>query len=238
MAQAFAKAPLGTALPTNLISRCDVAAGTKGRVIPLFDSVVGCSIIYSTDPKGVFFADQEQAIQAGITPRFYYVIPVARLNTDTKGNVLDNTIKLEYIRSGSSQYDELVQQMEEHENYTSLVLAKETKGEFTFVKPAVSAKKIPDEVLAKVAEIKKSLNEDQIFTMILNDIARPFSEYEKLLKKAGKELGEDSDMPVFDTSVSQKALAEATKELEAPGDFESPDIEGAVVEDDDEDEFA
>lgn len=173
----FTRVPLGTTIATKLVSRCDVAEGTKGRVVPISEDVVGISCFFTENPKGNWLCSPEEALSIGISPRFYYVIPVFRLNTGSKAEVLDTSVKLEYLRLGAQQYEELSAAMAEQEGTPSIVIKKIKKGEYSYVDPVASAKPLPEEVTTKLQEMRESLNEDQVFAFCIADIARPFSAY-------------------------------------------------------------
>ena len=71
----FTRVPLGTTIANKLVSRCDVAEGTKGRVVPNLKDVVGIAVSSQKNPKGNWLCSPEEAISVGVNPRFYYVIP-------------------------------------------------------------------------------------------------------------------------------------------------------------------
>jgi len=214
----LSKVSLGQSLPNRLISRCDVAEGTYGRAVPLFDSVVGVNVFFSENPKGSFACTPEEAIKIGINPRFYYVIPVARLNTDAKGKPIDHSFKLEYLRLGVSQYEELCRAMEEAEGLTSFVLSKVKKGEYSYVNATISTKQISASLKEAINEFKNSLNEDQIFAFALADTARPFKEYLRLIGLPNNT--DNSHALPSDTSKSSHKETDKIPERYSSGVFE------------------
>lgn len=188
---AVTKVPLGTTSQTKLIARSDVAEGTTGRLVPLYNDVVCVGCFFSENPKGVFLCTQEEALSIGQSPRYYYVIPGFRLNTDSKGVVKegDTSLKLEYLRLSETQYDKVAMAFSEQESITSFALTKVRKSaegrDFSYVEPTVSNKKLPQSVLDKIDEVRKSLNEDQIWKFIISDIARPFKDYLRAINGEG-----------------------------------------------------
>lgn len=207
----YTKVPLGETIHSKIIQRCDVAEGTKGRVVPIYDGVVGINIFWTDEPKGSWLCTPEEALSVGINPKFYYVIPVFRLNTDAKAAVKDSSMRLEYLRIGAMQYDELVTVMNEQEKaITSLVITKVKKGEYSYVNPTSSTKALPPEIEAKCKEMRESLNEDQVFEFAIADIARPFSEYLKASKALARKNSDGED------DESSQNSSEALKGLPTP----------------------
>lgn len=204
------KIQFGKSIPNKLISRCDVAEDSKGRVIPLFDNVMAVFLFYHEDRdgnKGVYFCTEEEAIQAGVAPKLYYCIPVARLNTDAKGKVLDDSIKLEYLRPSAQQYNDLISDSEELEQFNSIYIAKQKKREFSFIVMKPSGVSISPEVLSKVETLRNSLNEDQIFAMALADIARPFKMYIERFRPDLLSTPVSEMLPSYDEELAKKEIA-------------------------------
>lgn len=190
----FTKVPLGTTIQNKLISRCDVAEGTKGRVVPIFQDVIGISCFFTETPKGVWLCSPEEALSVGVNPSFYYILPVFRLNTDAKATPLDTSLKLEYLRLGHSQYDELASALQEQEETPSFIVKKVKKGEYSYITPVASAKPLSDDLQEKVTEMRKALNEDQVFNFAIADIARPFKSYLQAIgPEAAKALSGEED---------------------------------------------
>lgn len=218
---ALNKVKLGESLPNKLLSRCDVADGTSGRVIPLYESAVAVNVFYSEVPKGSFMCSPEQALKIGASPRSYYVIPVLRLNTDARSKPIDNTFRLEYLRLGYTQYIELCQSMEETEGMSSLVITKQVKGDYSYIKPTVSTKILSKEIMDLVETFKTSLDEDQIFSFAVADMARPFEEYLRIINNGTTALPEAKKDKL--SPVSKKAISEA--EAAETDEFETTEEE-------------
>jgi len=231
------KTQLGQAIRTKLIKRTDVADGTKGRAILLCKNVVGSMVVYTPEPaKGVYFIDQQTALKYGFNPRFYYIIPVGRLNTDAKGKILDGSVSLEYLRLGESQYNKFASELEELDDCKTIVLTKESKGEFSYVLVKPSSKDvIPEQFKDQIAEFAKSVDEDTMFAYALMDLAQPFSNYLDLLKS--KNL--TPPKPSFD--LSSMIMGKAPSALDSPNHDESesepPQLPDSENEFDEFDEF-
>jgi hypothetical protein len=220
--QGFFKTQLGQVVRTKLIKRTDVADGTKGRAVLLSQNVVGCMVVYTQEPaKGVYFVDQQIALKYGFNPRFYYIIPIGRLNTDAKGNLLDGSVSLEYLRLGESQYNKFVSELEELSDCKTIVLSKESKGEFSYVTVKPSSKDvIPQEFKPQISDFTSSVDDDTMFAYALMDIAQPFENYLELLKSKNLE----APKPAFKLASPKQSIlgsSESPKSLDSKGSSDS-----------------
>ena len=179
--------PLGQVIKSRLVTRCDVADGTKGRAILASQDVIGCNLVYTPEPhRGVYFVDPPTAIKYNLSPRFYYLIPLVRLNTDARGNVINSSVSLEYLRLSEGLYRQFVNDLEELEVCKTIALTKESKGEFSYVVPKPSSKDyIPDEFKSSINDFLTSLDTQTLFNYIMADVARPFTQYISILDADG-----------------------------------------------------
>lgn len=183
----IAKVSLGQTIPSPSINRVDVADGTKGRCILISPDWYAVSIAYTETPKrGAYFVDQDKVLKYSLNARVYYVAVVARLNTGAKGDVLDDSFRIEYLRLSEDVYNEFANDALELENFDTVALTKVTKGQFSYVKPKASSRAQDRKIIESVRSKLKSFDIDALFQLTLISLARPFDEYLKALEEAGE----------------------------------------------------
>jgi len=155
-----------------MIKRSDVAGGTKGRAV-LLDPNPRCAVVaYDEDQKMTFYADQETVIKYKLRGNVYYLLLIARLNTDMKGDVIGDDFVVEYLRLADKEYAKVADAMEEQE-CNSILLTKEVKGEYSYVIATVSKKGVPNEIISKLQD----LDLEPLWSMVEADVARPIESY-------------------------------------------------------------
>lgn len=178
---------LGETIPTISINRSDVADGTKGRCIPLTQDWFAVSIAFVETPKrGAYYVDTEKVLKYGLTARNYYVCPVARLHTDARGNLIDSSIRIEYLRLSDDIYNEFASDTCEMAKFETIALSKVAKGNFSYVKPKASNRPQDATIMQAVRQQIAQYDIDALVNIILKSVARPFDEYLKALVESGQ----------------------------------------------------
>lgn len=156
---------IGTRVQNLGISKLNVADGTSARCV-LIDRNPACKYIaYDEDLGKKVEVDQDILIQYGVkaNPTFFFL--VAKLNTDMKGNVVDNDFVIEFLQCGGSVYNELADAIEENPQFTSFKLSKVAKKvdgrDYSYIKPTPSNYPIPEAISTKIA----ALSQEQIDAM-------------------------------------------------------------------------
>lgn len=175
--------PVGTKVQNLGINKLNVADGTSARCV-LIDRDPACKYVaYDNDLGKRVEVDQDILIEYGLkaSPTFYFL--VAKLNTDMKGNVVDDTFVIEYLQLGSTVYNELADAIEENPQFTSFKLAKIAKKvdgrDFSYIKPTPSNYPVPESIMAKIA----TLSDDQkaaMWQLIDKSTSMSIAEYKAL----------------------------------------------------------
>jgi len=176
------KVQLGQTIKSPAIGRCDVAAGTKGRAILLSRDFIACALVFTPEPhRGAFFVDQDDCLRHGLNPTVFYVGLIARMNTDMKGNPIDDSFRIEYIRLREQQYDKFATTLLEMPQSQTVLLSLVEKGSFSYVDIIPSTREVRQDVVDSINEKLQLFDVDQLFGLVVNNLARPIEEYEKLL---------------------------------------------------------
>jgi len=244
------KVQLGQTIKSPAIGRCDVAAGTKGRAILLSQDFIACAIAFTPEPhKGAFFVDQDDCLRLGLNPTVFYVGLIARMNTDMKGNPIDDSFRIEYIRLREQQYDKFATTLLEMPQSQTILLSLVEKGSFSYVDIIPSTREVRQDVIDSINEKLQLFDVDQLFGLVVNNLARPIEEYEKLLN-GGAGGGTPAIAPAFQSpqravqapktqkpAQGQRPLPPPPAEEAEGGDFEDP-LEGVDFgENNEPDEF-
>lgn len=236
---------LGETIPTISINRVDVADGTKGRCIPLTQDWYAVSISFVETPKrGAYYVDTEKVLKYGLTARNYYVCPVARLHTDARGNLIDSSIRIEYLRLSDDVYNEFASDACEMAQFETIALSKVSKGNFSYVKPKASNRPQDATIMQAVRQQIAQYDVDALVNIILKSVARPFDEYLKALAESGQApaLGPapqpvTGSLPSLDSQVppiqpvGQVAAVASTSNLTSPEDVDFSTVEDEFADD-------
>lgn len=180
------KVKLGETVPAMAINRVDVADGTKGRCILLSDDWIAVSVAFTEQPtRAAYFVTRDQVLRYGLRATVYYVAVVARLNTDARGKVLDDSFKIEYLRLSENVYTEFADDALEMSNFQTVALQKVTRGQFSYLKPKASNKMVDAKLIASVRKQLKDYDINSLLKMALFSIAQPFQNYLEACKSAG-----------------------------------------------------
>lgn len=176
---------LGETIKSPTINRCDVADGTKGRALLLSDDWLAAAVAYTQEPlpRGVFYVTEEDVVEFGLQPRVYYMALIARLNTDARGVVLDDTFKLEYVRLGEQQYQEFANLAMEMKKVENVVLTKVTKGTYSYISVSPSQIEQDATIMKSIGDRLNGLDIDSCLSLVIQNVARPISVFKELLAK-------------------------------------------------------
>jgi hypothetical protein len=181
---------MGNVIKSASIKRADVAQGTKGRAVLIDPNPRAANIAFDNDLKMAVYVTQEDVIRYGLSPRTYYMLLLARLNTDMQGTVVGDGFIVEYVKMSDTVYDEFMDHYVEMENVNSITLKKESKGgganSYSYVVPMASKEKVDPAILAKIAE----LDAEALWSLVTVDCARPIEDYVKALSKANEASGQ------------------------------------------------
>lgn len=171
--QTAALVPIGTRMASPGIKRVDVADGTIGRGIIITEQTLACLLHYSEvkDAAGYYYVTNQDILNYGLPANLYYVFLIARLNTDARGNILDDSFKVEYLRLKESSYEELADAVSEVGSF-SLAFKKEVKGKFSNIVAQPSLKVRDDANHVKIMEKIKTLNVESLFKIVKRDLGK------------------------------------------------------------------
>lgn len=223
----ISRIPLGATVESPSVRRTDVAEGTKGRALLLSPDWYAVNIAYSDNPRGAFYVNQEQVIKHSLSPRTYYICPIARLNTDANGEVLNSQFRIEYLRLSEDVYKEFATSAVE-QPFSSIVMVKVTKGTFSYIKPSPSSRPQNPQFISEIQSKLSALNIDAIAQLILVDVAKPFTEYEKALANpqglpSSPSQGQYQQIPqAYNPPPQQAQLESAGFNAGAPQQFHQP----------------
>lgn len=221
---------LGTKISNASINKANVADNFIGRAILLgFDQIYAKQVAYDETVKAVVEVDQDAIIKYRFQrPMVYYYIPIARLNTDMYGRVVDDTVIIEYLRLSESQYDDFARQASEMGNFVSLQLKKVPKKgndgkDYSFVDVIPSnyganGVDIPSSVFAKVDQMVQTDGFcDGIWQMIDISTSISVAEYEKrLLEKQNQPQAQQPQTPSQAPQLAPKPFTPKPPQVVAP----------------------
>jgi hypothetical protein len=257
----LAEVELGETIESPSIKRVDVADGTKGRVIPLRQKWLAATVAFTDEPlKGSWFVDRDILLKYGLRGRVIYVCPVIRLNTDAKGQVLDSSFKIEYLRLGDTVYEKFAATATEMSNMHSIVCTSEKRGQYSYITPSPSNKNLSAKEVGFINEVINQVNSlgydmDAICQLVMLDVARPFEAYLEMAKQKNIDVLPDEAPvqgalpPAFGNGGLLPGNTQESAQAEAPQiktpQFGAPKVQqpapqpmgGPKVEDADADEF-
>lgn len=114
----------GQTVSSLTINRVNIDFNQVGYVVLLDKRVLTKQVAYF-DQFGYVEMTQEDVIKSGKQASICYLMLVARLNTDPRGNVYGDDIVVEYMRMSSRQYNSLVAGFQAVPNATALQIRKD-----------------------------------------------------------------------------------------------------------------
>lgn len=171
---------LGATVKSPSIGRADVASGAKGRALLISPNPVAVFIAYDEDLKTRVYVDQEAVIKYGLRPITYYMFLIARLNTDLAGNIIGDSFLIEYVKLGTSQYQEFMDLYNEMDAVNSILLRKEAKGEYSYLKVTPSKERASEELYDRLGQ----LDLGPLWQLVQIDAAKTLEEYERIRESA------------------------------------------------------
>lgn len=170
---------MGQRIRSISIDRADVAENVRGRAFLIDPNPRACYLAFDSDRAKTVFVDQEFAINHCMNPRCYYLFLLGRLDTDSRGRVIGDTVTVQYLRISDKNYLEYCDALEEIEHCGSVVLKKvSTAGsKFSFVKLIPSKEEIDSEITDKYANIDL----EALWQMVEMSVGITMDQYEDLL---------------------------------------------------------
>lgn len=114
----------GQTVSSLTINRVNIDFNQVGYVVLLDKRVLTKQVAYF-DQFGYVEMTQEDVIKSGKQASTCYLMLVARLNTDPRGNVYGDDITVEYMRMSSRQYNSLIAGFQAVPNATALQIRKD-----------------------------------------------------------------------------------------------------------------
>lgn len=114
----------GQTVSSLTINRVNIDFNQVGYVVLLDNRVLTKQVAYF-DQFGYVEMTQEDVIKSGKQASTCYLMLVARLNTDPRGNVYGDDITVEYMRMSSRQYNSLIAGFQAVPNATALQIRKD-----------------------------------------------------------------------------------------------------------------
>lgn len=143
------------------INRISCAEGSKARAVFISKDPAVKATAFDQEVRRTVEVDQELMMKyRDLKPRNTYYFLVAKLNTDQKNNISDNSFTVEYLQLSQSQYQEFNDACAEMNHMTSIVIAKEKKTvngqDMSYIKATPSDYNIPQEILDKIEALKNT----------------------------------------------------------------------------------
>lgn len=182
------KVKIGTRVADLGIQKVNVANGTKARVVLIDLDPQMKYVAYDNVVKRRVEVTQELLIKYNLkaTPTFFYLI--ARLNTDMKGNVVDDDFSIEYLQLTNNVNVEFADAVAENPDFSSVVLTKVTKQgdggrDFSYIKATPSNYAVSEGITAKLNLLRRNPESiDALWKLIDRATSITAEEYEKLVK--------------------------------------------------------
>lgn len=202
---------LGDRVRSLSIPRTQVANGTKGRAVIIDPNPVVKQIAYDAVHKRRVEVDQEACIKYKLTPRANFFMLIGRLNTDMKGNVVDEDFQIEYLQMSETVYNEFADEAQEQGHFDVLLLTKKSRGEndqYGWVKPTASHQEIPQGILDKVEQMRNTPGLiDGIWQMIDQETSLTLEQYEEFLQNEEANGGQVASRPQQRIAQNPRAAA-------------------------------
>lgn len=216
------------------IDRANCADNVIGRAILLDPNPAVKNIAWvstfkgDTEIKRGVEVTQEQAVELRVIPRVTYFFLIARLNTDMKGNVFGDDIKVEYLQLSANVYEDFCDSAQEMRGFTSIVLKKKVRkpgDTYGFIQPSASQQEVPKSILEKVQKMRDTEGLlPAMWNMVDMASSITYKEWLKILTDSGNEL---KKLP---KEKETKALS-APKQVQEQ--FKNEDFDDAFEADDD-----
>lgn len=211
---------IGTRVADLGIQKVNVADGTKARVVLIDADPQMKYIAYDNVVKRRVEVNQDLLIKYNLKPTATFFYLIARLNTDMKGNVVDDDFSIEYLQLTNNVNVEFADAVAENPNFTSVVLSKVSKKgdggkDFSYTKATPSNYVVSEGIQNKIEVLRKNPEAiDALWKMIDRATSITADEYEKLVNSplVTGDNGGVADLP--QSQISAPAIA--PKAIEAP----------------------
>lgn len=223
---------MGTKAKSAAILRSVLADGCKGRAILLSKDPAVKQIAFDNKIRRAVEVTQNDCIRLRLSPRATYYLLIARLNTDLKGVVHGSEFVIEYLQLSESVYNEFVEQVEEMGKFTSIVLNKVSKGEYSYIKVSPSNQyQVTDELKEKIRELRKNTELiSAMWQMVDISTSITVAEYEKLLAESP----ETAQAQIAQPKTTRRMISAPvqTQEFDEGDEFDdhAQDVESAPVD--------
>ena len=212
---------MGEKAPSFTVGRSTVSESSVGRLLLLDPNPRALAIGFDNILKRSVRCTQQEALGNKMEPRIQYYLLCARLNTDMKGNVTDDTLVVEYVQMAESVYKEFAELYNEMGDFLSIQITKESKGQYSYIKVKPSnSNAVPRTgvIIEKVNALKQNAEFiEAVWEFIEAKTTISFEEWMEARKQKAKENGYDFEpvivastakpkKPVAIESASQQAM--------------------------------
>lgn len=186
----------GTRVSPMTIRRVNCADGVKSRAVLLDPNPRVKYIAWDDVLKRKVDCDQDLMVKYGLKPYTAILFLVVRLNTDMKGNVIDDSTVIEYLQLSESIYNEFSDLCEEMGSGNSIAFSKVSKQgpngqDFSRLNVKPSNIELSKVLMDKIDVLKSNTQAlDSLWAMV--DVATSISKQQYLALKESS--SEDSFM--------------------------------------------
>lgn len=168
------------------IQRADVAVGYVGYCVLLDTRVMAKQVIFM-DKFGFVEVTAEDVARYRKQPMTYYLMLVARLNTDPRGRLYGDDITVEYLRMSRTQYMDFQQSVQANPTASAVMLTKEKRvskdgRDMSSVKVMAAQLELSGAISQKIELLKANpATIDGLFAQVDSLMGAPSSKYEEWL---------------------------------------------------------
>lgn len=194
------------------IQRADVAVGYVGYCVLLDTRVMAKQVIFM-DKFGFVEVTAEDVARYRKQPMTYYLMLVARLNTDPRGRLYGDDITVEYLRMSRTQYMDFQQSVQANPTASTVMLTKEKRvskdgRDMSSVKMMAAQLELSGAISQKIELLKANpATIDGLFAQVDSLMGAPSSKYEEWLVSQRQ----DGVAPAAGGSASQPAVGGASR---------------------------